>query len=205
MISFKQFISESDGWTKAVLRKPGSVKPGFWHDTHKKFVSDLSKTDVKGFDHERCKSINAQVEVGGKVVAGGIEKPLDEGTKTETEMSSPIKHEDLVKIIGKTRHTAMLKHPFYKDHVASGSTHQVFRHRINHLGDHEITAYGVNIHTDKNKDGKFEPKRMVRFDTYKNKVTNAHLFKRMGVHQSSDPKLNGQPMWEWIKSHKNEE
>lgn len=72
MISFKEYISEN--WQRAVLRRHGSVKPGHWNG--KRFISDMKHADneTAGFDHERCKSINAQVEVNGKVVAGGMKK-----------------------------------------------------------------------------------------------------------------------------------
>jgi ribosomal protein L20 len=78
MISFKDYMEE---WQRASLRKTGSVKLGHWNG--KKFISDLSNQNVPGFDHERCKSINAQVEVNGKVVAGGIEKRIEEEVMTE--------------------------------------------------------------------------------------------------------------------------
>ena len=66
MKSFKEYLSEQ--WQRAVMRKHGSVKPGFWHPVEKRFVQD--KESKGGFDHDRLVSINAEVEVQGKVVAG---------------------------------------------------------------------------------------------------------------------------------------
>ena len=83
MISFKEYIAEN--WQRAVLRKHGSVKPGHWNG--KRFISDLKHADneTAGFDHERCKSINAQVEVNGKVVAGGMKKIEEDHQLFEAE------------------------------------------------------------------------------------------------------------------------
>lgn len=72
MISFKEYLTED--WERAVMRKNGSVRPGFWHKNEKRFVSD--KTSSGGFDHDRLVSINAEVEVNGKVVAGK-RKPIE--------------------------------------------------------------------------------------------------------------------------------
>jgi hypothetical protein len=66
MISFKEYLSEV--CLRAVMRRHGSVKPGHWHSTEKRFVSD--KESKGGFDHDRLVSINAEVEVNGKIVAG---------------------------------------------------------------------------------------------------------------------------------------
>lgn len=77
-----KYRAMQEDWQRAVLRKHGSVKPGHWNG--QKFVIDLTKQDAVGFDHKRCKSINAQVEVNGKVVAGGLKK-LDEANKYDYE------------------------------------------------------------------------------------------------------------------------
>jgi hypothetical protein len=58
----------NEEWQRAIMHKHGSVKPGYWHSVEKRFVSN--KESKGGFDHARLVSINAEVEVNGKVVAG---------------------------------------------------------------------------------------------------------------------------------------
>jgi hypothetical protein len=208
MKTFKEYLSLTEEWQKAVLRKFGSVKPGYWHSDQKRFISDLKHADNKdtGFTHDRLVGINATVEVKGEVVAGKRDKPLEEGRKEETPLTGPHTHQQIKELVGKTRYDSMIKHPFYKSHVVGGGNSDVaFRHRITHLGDHEVTAYGFNPMFDKNDAGKIEPKKMVRFDTYKHRVTNAHLFLNKGRHKSADPKVDGHIDWNWAKSHRTDE
>lgn len=56
-------------WKSALLRKPGSTRRGFWNGS--KFVETMENAETKpGYNAERLKSLNAQVEVNGQVVAG---------------------------------------------------------------------------------------------------------------------------------------
>lgn len=89
MITFKEFLAED--WQRAKLRKHGSVKPGHWNG--QKFVTDLANKDKPGFDHERCKSINAQIEVNGKVVAGGlrVDESITEGRVSKLQPNTSSK------------------------------------------------------------------------------------------------------------------
>jgi hypothetical protein len=66
----KHEVKES--WQRASMRKHGSVKPGYWHPEQKRFIQDMTNADKPetGWTHDRLVGINAEVEVGGKTVAG---------------------------------------------------------------------------------------------------------------------------------------
>ena len=102
-----------------------------------------------------------------------------------SESADNIKGEELLNKIGKTRMRAMTKHPFWDHYIRPYAymRNPVYMHSKGSLG-HQVHAAADN-HT------------MVRFDFYNYKVTNAHLFKWDGTSRSP----SGRKMWEWKKSH----
>lgn len=92
--------------------------------------------------------------------------------------------------IGKARINAMVKHPWFKDQIAH-FTDRAYLHRINHLGDHEVEVYPyfASLHTT--DAGKIRPDKFLRFQFYKTKVTNVHLFRREATPDA---------VWHWVKS-----
>jgi hypothetical protein len=107
--------------------------------------------------------------------------------------------QELVKRIGQTRLKAMQGHKYWKNYI-HGHTDHAFKHRTVWGGDHEVEVYGIHRDHDKvEQDGKvgYKPKTFVRFQFYKHRVTNAHLFRRRSEDQGGD--------WGWAHSHKKDE
>jgi hypothetical protein len=72
---------------------------------------------------------------------------------------------------------AMYKHPWMQKYAHPGVYDHAFKHSVSRLGDHEVEVY-PHTSSDRDATGVTRPKRFIRFQFYKNKVVDAHLFSR---------------------------
>lgn len=128
-------------------------------------------------------------------------KTFIEFISESTAMSAPLDDSGLRDAIGKTKFNSMKNHPFCKEYVASASLSGksvAFRHWKNHLGDHNVEAL-VYDRNNKDSEGKIVPSHSVHFNFYKNRVSNAHLFRDIKRITSGD---NVSFVGRHVKSHK---
>lgn len=117
--------------------------------------------------------------------------------------SKVLNDQELFAHIGKTKATALIKHPWFKKHFNMQSIHpNAYKVDTDKYGYPSVSV--SNGFTFDHKGRKV--RRMVRFDMAKDggKVYNAHLFHNYN-NERHEPQYGGGPTWNWIESHKNDE